>query len=167
MEIRAVRPEEWPELRELRLRALAGAPDAFSSTLDAADEISEEVWRRRTESSDQQVNLVAVDGGRFVGMCAVLLPEGTDTAQLVAMWVEPDHRSRGVGRARVEEAAAWCLARAVPRLGLWVNEENPAALGLYREQGFAPTGERDALRPGSPAMRIAMERPLPVGDGAS
>jgi len=34
LSIRPFRAEEWPAYRALRLRALADAPDAFSTTLD-------------------------------------------------------------------------------------------------------------------------------------
>jgi hypothetical protein len=34
MEVRQARAADWESLRELRLRALADAPDAFASTLE-------------------------------------------------------------------------------------------------------------------------------------
>ncbi|HEX5630845.1 MAG TPA: GNAT family N-acetyltransferase [Acidimicrobiia bacterium] len=161
MEIRPVRPEEWVELSQLRLRALAAAPDAFSATLADAASLDEQEWRRRAIATPQQVTLVAVEGAHLlVGMCAVIREPGNPAAQLVAMWVEPDHRSRGVGAALVESAAAWTRDSGADLLRLWVNEDNAPAIRLYGEHGFNPTGERERLRPRSKAMMIAMCRTI-------
>jgi len=100
----------------------------------------------------------------MVGLCAVLR-DGTDpTARLVAMWVEPDHRSQGIGAALVAAAADWCRRAGVAGLTLWVNEANAAAISLYRGQGFLATGEREPLRPGSPEMMIAMNQTITAAD---
>lgn len=37
MQVRHARPADWEALRELRLRALADAPDAFASTMEHAN----------------------------------------------------------------------------------------------------------------------------------
>lgn len=159
MEIRPIRPDEWVDLRDLRMRALRGDPSAFSSTLDEDSTLDDDEWRRRASSDSHQVTLVAV-AGRPVGMCAVVREGAADTARLVAMWVEPDHRSQGIGAALVEAAADWTSSHGIGTLHLWVNEGNTTAVGLYRDHGFVPTGDRRPLRPRSREWMIAMSRSL-------
>lgn len=164
MRVRPIRRSDWGDFRHIRLRALAEAPDAFSATLADETALDDTEWRRRATPTPQNVTLLAVESGKIVGLCAVLRNRTDPTARLVAMWVEPDHRSQGVGAALVAEAAAWCHREGVGVLTLWVNEANEAALRLYRGQGFIATGEREPLRPGAEAMMIAMRRTLTATD---
>jgi ribosomal protein S18 acetylase RimI-like enzyme len=59
MTVRRARPEEWAVLRELRLRALADAPDAFASKLADEAAAPEEMWRRRADGGPGLINLIA------------------------------------------------------------------------------------------------------------
>ena len=70
MDIRLVRPGEGHRLRELRLRALADAPDAFGSTLDRECAHGETEWVGWIEGWDGSRNalFVAEDGRHWVGM---------------------------------------------------------------------------------------------------
>ena len=47
MEIRQTRAADWKALRRLRLVALADAPGAFASTLEAELAFGDDVWRQR------------------------------------------------------------------------------------------------------------------------
>ncbi|HZQ37096.1 MAG TPA: GNAT family N-acetyltransferase, partial [Dehalococcoidia bacterium] len=63
MEIRAVRPDEAALLRDVRLRALADAPEAFLTTLDEALAYPEQVWRERAATQPGRVTLIAAEPG--------------------------------------------------------------------------------------------------------
>jgi putative acetyltransferase len=79
--------------------------------------------------------LVARDGGRAVGCGAIRLIDD-ETAEVKRMYVEPDQRGKGVGRAvlaRLEAAAAQLGAR---RLVLETGTHSPEALALYGRAGF-------------------------------
>lgn len=79
--------------------------------------------------------LVARDGGRAVGCGAIRLIDDV-TAEVKRMYVEPDQRGHGVGRAvlaSLQSAAAQLGAR---RLVLETGIYSPDALGLYRRAGF-------------------------------
>ncbi len=67
--------------------------------------------------------LVARDGDRAVGCGAIRLIDG-ETAEVKRMYVEPNQRGKGVGRA--------VLASLVLETGT----HSPDALGLYRRAGF-------------------------------
>jgi len=59
VEVRQAGAADWALLRELRLRALADAPDAFASTLDQEAVFPEEVWRQRAEGGPASANFIA------------------------------------------------------------------------------------------------------------
>jgi GNAT superfamily N-acetyltransferase len=79
--------------------------------------------------------LVARDDGRAVGCGAIRLIDAI-TAEVKRMYVEPNERGKGVGRAvlaSLQSAAAQLGAR---RLVLETGTHSPDALGLYRRAGF-------------------------------
>jgi ribosomal protein S18 acetylase RimI-like enzyme len=156
--------DDWATLRDLRLRALADAPDAFGSTLEAEERMSEADWIGRAAppaDSPPCINLIAELGEEPVGLAyACLDAADPGRANLYAMWVDPSARRSGLGRAIVERVADWALSAGAERLVLEVTEGNRAALGLYEREGFALTGERSPLRPGSSLYVQAMQLDL-------
>ena len=66
--------------------------------------------------------------------------ENEGRAQLVSMWVDPAYRRLGVGKALIDAAVEWNLARAVSELALMVTSVNVAAISFYERLGFAKTG---------------------------
>jgi len=131
-----MQPDDWALLRELRLRSLQLAPEAFGSTYAAEADLDEATWRERTSRT-----AVATRDGEPAGMVAAA-PDG-DGLGLFAMWVEPDHRGTGAADALVE----WVIDQAAGLpVHLGVAEGNNTALALYQRHGFRPTGESEALR---------------------
>jgi GNAT superfamily N-acetyltransferase len=81
--------------------------------------------------------LVARDGGRAVGCGAIRMLDAR-TAEVKRMYVEPDQRGRGVGKAvlaSLEEAAHRLGAE---RLVLETGIYQEAAIALYLAAGFTP-----------------------------
>jgi GNAT superfamily N-acetyltransferase len=161
MDVRPVRAADWQVLRELRLRALADAPDAFSSTLQEEAALPEQLWQQWAQGGPASVDFIAWEGGAAVGMAAIFaLANAPGRMQLVAMWVDPHHRRRGVARALAERAVRWAEDRHAREVVLWVADHNTPARELYERVGFRPTGERQPL-PSNPALSESMLR-LPL-----
>jgi GNAT superfamily N-acetyltransferase len=87
----------------------------------------------------------------------------TGAAAVIAMWVDPRYRGRGVGDALVGHVASWASGRGCDRLFLWVTDVNVAAQRLYERHGFVPTGARQEVREGEPAMEFEMVKDLRSG----
>ena len=151
-----MRPEEWRELRDLRLESLRDSPSAFWRRYDEELDLTEDEWRGRAASSC----FVAVEDGRFVGMVFGAPDEDeAGIANLYAMYVQPKARGRGIGEALVQTQLAWGRASGFARVRLMVNVENGGATRLYERCGFRDTGLREPLRDG-PHVLCEMTREL-------
>jgi ribosomal protein S18 acetylase RimI-like enzyme len=124
--------DDWARWRELRLQALADAPDAFSSTLTSWQGANEVRWRARLR--DVAYNLLAMDGATAVGMISGV---AGDPVELISLWVAPAVRGKGVGDALVRAVLAWSGPRAT-RLNVYPT--NAPAIALYRRNGFTEVG---------------------------
>jgi len=79
--------------------------------------------------------LVAREGDRAVGCGAIRLIDPT-TAEAKRMYVEPDQRGKGVGRAVLSGLEAAARQLGVRRLVLETGVHQEAAISLYRRAGF-------------------------------
>lgn len=79
--------------------------------------------------------VVARDGDRAIGCGAIRLLD-RNTAEAKRMYVEPDHRGRGVGRAVLASLEAAARQLGVQRLVLETGIHQEAAIFLYRRAGF-------------------------------
>jgi ribosomal protein S18 acetylase RimI-like enzyme len=158
MAIRVVQDEEWERARDLRLRAVADAPEAFTRSLEEEERLSESAWRERIAPSHSRVWIVeATNDDEFVGMAVASLDDPSKTAYLFGMWVEPESRRSGIGKRLVETVIEWGRARGAVRIELEVNELTRPAVALYQACGFAPTGHSRPLpsKPSATALEMA------------
>lgn len=136
IEVRVLGSGDWCVWREMRLQALAEAPDAFGSTLaewqGAGD--TEERWRKRL--TDVPFNLLAQMDGKPAGMVSATALDATDTVDLISMWVAPFARGRGAGDALISAVMEWAAREGARRVALDVVASNEPATGLYRRNGF-------------------------------
>ncbi|HEX8135835.1 MAG TPA: GNAT family N-acetyltransferase [Actinomycetes bacterium] len=160
VEVRRVDAAGWKELREVRLRALADALDAFASTLEREAAFPDDVWRQRAQGGPASANFIVREDGVGVGMAAVIPEPDPGRMQLVGMWVDPQHRHRGIGQALIGEAVRWSREHQARELIAWVAERNTAARMLYARVGFRPTDGRQPL-PSNPAVdEVLLRLPL-------
>jgi [ribosomal protein S18]-alanine N-acetyltransferase len=86
-----------------------------------------------------------------------------DEAELLTIAVEPRWRGRGLGRALMNAVFADLLLSPARRMFLEVDEQNLAAVALYRRLGFETISSRKGYyaRPdGSAATALVMARDL-------
>jgi RimJ/RimL family protein N-acetyltransferase len=141
MIVRRASTEDWQQLRELRLRALADSPDAFLTTLDEARARTDSEWREWAEST-----VVFVDD-EFTGMAGGFVQED-GIPMLIGMWVTPERRGTGLAEALARAVIEWARGLGAPRIVLWVVIGNVAAERFYERIGFAPTGVELEMRNG-------------------
>lgn len=158
--VRKLGVDDWKILREIRLRALLDAPEAFYSTYEDALKLDDDAWRDRL-TTPGRVTLLAELDARAAGMIGggpASEDEGDpEAAAMVAMWVEPESRGRGLADALTNALADWARQQGHPRLLLWVYDAAPRAAAFYRRAGFTPTGRVEVFRnDGRPLTLMSM-----------
>jgi len=142
MLLRLLNPQDAIACRSLRLRGLQESPTAFSSSYaqEAQKADSEFVARVTPEADGSRCVFGVFVDEQLAGMLGFVRPPQEKLrhwAELVGMYVAPEFRRRGFGRALVE--AAMTHARSVEgvrQLKLSVNATNSGARQLYRSLGF-------------------------------
>ena len=140
MKIHEPRVDEWARFRDLRLRALREDPAAFGARLDDEETLAEADWRGRILQPGTARFVVEEEDGRWIATAGVGLHEDAPP-EVFGMWVAPEARGRGLGRALVDEVARWASAQGADRLALWVNVAQAPAVRMYERAGFAREGE--------------------------
>lgn len=155
MRIRVFRPDESAAYREVRLRALQDAPDAFATTFEEASRWPPSQWERlRAVPLDSNLPLCAEMDGAIVAMMWARLDErARETVHLYQVWVAPQYRGRGLARAMLEKVIDWAGAVGARRIDLGVTCGDSPARRLYEAFGFRPIGESTPLRKES-ALRV-------------
>ncbi len=139
-------PEDWQRFRRVRLASLVDAPQAFCS-------VHAEVAARPPASWIQQLSDLPT---------WVILGQDTDlgvvridpkSAEFISLWVAPEGRGQGLGRALVGQCRTWAQQAGHPALTLRVKPDNLPDIGLYEAMGF----ERGALENGELWMSLALQ----------
>jgi GNAT superfamily N-acetyltransferase len=153
-EVRLIRASEWRLLRSLRLEALQDSPLSYGSTYAREAERPNHEWQERAAAGgagEDEVAFVAIADGRWVGMARGHLE--LPIAHLIAVYVTPEWRRRGIGRAVSMAVVDWARERQASAVVLSVSNWNDGARRVYESIGFAPTGVTKAL----PWNRSVME----------
>jgi ribosomal protein S18 acetylase RimI-like enzyme len=159
--VRRVTADDVDLMRDMRLRALQDAPLAFGSTYAREAAFDRAVWEQRVRANAAGERSVGFVADPSAGMAVGAIDEREpDVAHLYGMWVAPEARRTGTGRALVDAVIAWAAERGARLLTTSVEVSNAAATALYAAAGFADTGRREPLGH-SDAVVAVLERALP------
>lgn len=148
-------PDGWRTWREVRLAALADAPQAFGSTLAewTGDGDREERWRQRLSSVP--LNLVAFADDRPIAQASATAVDVDGRVELISMWVAPNWRGLGVSVALIETIVDWATEQGAAGVVLSVKKANDHAIRRYEQLQFERTAE-----PASEDDEVVMARTL-------
>jgi ribosomal protein S18 acetylase RimI-like enzyme len=155
--IRRAEIDDWQVCRDIRLRALREEPQAYESTLEDEQHLSDQQWRDRLVRAS---TFLAVDHETVVGM-AVALPQDDGDVMIVAMYVVPDARGRGIAASLIDEIGRMAVSRGSSRLVLDVADGNAAAERSYRRYGFVPVRQRVPMRRNPAVLQTRLAYGLP------
>lgn len=152
MMIRLLGPADAKEYLELRLEALKENPEAFSSSYEEVVNRPNPVAQyEKSFGLADQYNFGAFENDRLIGM-VTLLPETKEKlkhkANIVAMYVTPSQRGKGLGSALLSEAIKQAdKLEGITKINLSVVSINYGAKALYKKFGFESYGlEEKAIR---------------------
>jgi GNAT superfamily N-acetyltransferase len=91
-----------------------------------------------TGEADLLLAWVGAASGGCVAIAVRPLADGTRAAELKRLWVEPQFRGAGLGRALIKHAVEWSAQHACAAVVLdTIKEVMPEAGALYVSMGFA------------------------------
>jgi ribosomal protein S18 acetylase RimI-like enzyme len=125
----------------------------------------EEAWEDLAVTIAEGVALIAEEDGEPVGFAFCVLGErGRKTAHVTDLYVRPEARRRGIGRALLAELVEPAREAGLAHVSLEVLIHNVEARRLYERLGFAPVDMFLVAPLGALADRIGSdERPASAG----
>jgi ribosomal protein S18 acetylase RimI-like enzyme len=144
--VRRLVPDDAVAFIELRRFALLEAPFAFASSPEDDVAGSREFVEKALAATDQATFGAFAEG--LVGIVGIGRRQhlkASHTCEIWGLYVRPEARSVGVGRALIVEALSFAGSLAgVTHVGVSVTERAPEAASLYRSVGFVPWGVEPA-----------------------
>jgi ribosomal protein S18 acetylase RimI-like enzyme len=158
--IRPATADDYDLLRELW--------EEFEGGLDQEPYLREnwdEAWEDLAVTVDEGVALIAEEDGRALGFVfCVLGSHGRRTAHVTDIYVRPEARGRGIGRALLAELVEPARDAGLGHVSLEVLIRNTDARRLYDRLGFAPVDTFMVAPLGAFAERVgSVERPQSFG----
>jgi L-amino acid N-acyltransferase YncA len=140
IEVRDLRPDDWPEVAQIYAEGIATGDATFETDVPSWD-----VW---DGVHLHHPRLVGTTDGRVVAWAAALPVSARPVYRGVAeisLYVAGDYRGQGVGNALLE-----AFIVASERTGIWtlqtsVFPENTASLALLKRRGFREVGVRERI----------------------
>lgn len=161
--IRRLHTHEWELYRRTRLRSLADSPHAFGSTYAAEQQRPGALWQARLLAVTPAIDcpLIAENAEGVVGLVWGKTDAGDPAlAHVYQMWVAPEARGQGVGKALIDGVVDWARSNGARVLRLAVTSGNASAAALYLRAGFQDVGGPMELHEGSPVVSQVMELAL-------
>ena len=142
-EIEILKPEQWQEYREIRLKALQTDPTAFGESYEREIKRPSEEIIRKLSDSNLKVYVARVDN-KIVALAyyTLVLPGHVDhNAKIHAVFVTPEYRGQGIGFKLIKQILNDLhQIPKISRLWLSVGNEQVAAKNMYKKLGFKECG---------------------------
>ena len=167
--VERIRPEEGQVLREIRLRSLLDAPEAFGQRHDEAAATADSEWDATAKASAEGARRVwffarETADGPPIGVVQARRRQPFDCL-LFSMWVAPEARRLGVGSLLIDAVRDWGASWGARRVVLWVLAANEPAMRFYDRIGFTVLNDGPDAESGRAYGAFAMERPTEVAGG--
>jgi phosphinothricin acetyltransferase len=140
VELRDLRPGDWPEVAAIYAAGIAGRNSTFETEVPT--------WEDWDAGHLHDARLVALEDGRVVGWAALSPVSDRCCYRGVAensIYVAPDAQGRGIGRALLERLIGEAEAAGIWTIQTGIFPENVASLELHTRCGFRVVGVRERL----------------------
>ncbi|HWT44975.1 MAG TPA: GNAT family N-acetyltransferase [Vicinamibacterales bacterium] len=140
MTIRALRPEDWPEVERIYAEGIATGNATFES--------APPTWEQFDAGKLTVSRLVAVDDDGLAGWAAVSPVSSREVYRGVvehSVYVADRARGRGLGRQLLDALITACDAADIWTIQSSIFRENTASLRLHDRAGFRQVGHRERI----------------------
>ena len=144
------------------MEALQESPHAFATNYSEAKDQPDSHWLDIVQCKGRYKNsksFVGEDEGRPIAMAACH-PESIDKFRLIAMWVNPDARSAGIGSAILRIVETWTSSQGAKEIVAAVYSDNLIAIDFYLKQGFIEIEEERQIDPGHNKIELQFTKTL-------
>ena len=158
-----ITPSLASSYKEVRLRALQDTPSAFGSTYARESQFSAADWHQRAANlcTPRSIGYLAHHNNDYCGIAVSFLnQQDPQHAELMSMWVAPDHRRTGAGRLLVDAIESWARQCGAHTFQLMVTSSNVAAISFYQRLGFVRTGRTEPYPHDAAILEYEMSKPI-------
>ncbi len=150
MEVRSTRPEDKPAIRDVARRSMQASYSLDPKTIIGAIE----EWYGESRLADvfedeEKLLLVAEHRDQVVGFTDSVVT-GEETAELLWLHVDPDHRSEDYGKRLFEATRDRLAEHGATTLRGRVLADNADGNAFYERQGLTKVGETEVEIDGTP-----------------
>jgi ribosomal protein S18 acetylase RimI-like enzyme len=144
-DVRAATPDDADAIADINVRSWRHAyrgiiPDSYLAALDHAAVAN----RVREAALNRSATILVAGGPEVHGFSWVARSRDGDappeTAEIIAIYVDPERERRGIGRALALASCDAARSQGFTRLSLWVLEENARARAFYEALEFVSDG---------------------------
>lgn len=151
MEIRQLNSKDAEKYLTIRHEALQNSPDAFASSYEEEKDQPVEKYKNRFQTPQNSFTFGTFEESQLVGVITLVkeqLFKLRHRANIVAMYVIPEKRGKGIGKALISKAIQMADSlEDIEQLYLTVVTTNEPAKRLYSSIGFEVFGkEKRALK---------------------
>jgi GNAT superfamily N-acetyltransferase len=114
--------------------------------LDDVLKRSDAEWQQLTRQYAGRPNshtYFAFENDIACGMSACVI--NGENVELFSVWVDPQYRRKGVGRALVQYGRKWSLSKGAIRIKVGIYQDNQNAVVFYRSMGFVDSSQVDPV----------------------
>lgn len=159
-EIVELTPDDWQELKTLRIESAQNAPRAFGDAVESMRSMTEENWRGMFTTGRY---FAARENGKLVGVVCMVRERESGADHIVSvysLYVTPEARRSGVGTALLERVLTEVQDGRTRKLRLRVDAKDDGAIALYRNMGFTDVGVlKEEMRLGDEFVdKLVMEK---------
>ena len=152
--VREARPSDVPRIRELIVELAT-----YERSAGQAKASDEQLRTALFGARPAVFGLVAEADDDVVGFALWFLNfstwEGVHGIYLEDLYVRPEHRGRGLGKALLRSLASIAVARGYARFEWWVLDWNAPSIDFYRSMGATAMDEWTVFRLSGTALRAA------------
>jgi ribosomal protein S18 acetylase RimI-like enzyme len=162
IKLRWLEADDWQDLRDMRLAALADSPKFFLSTHKKEERYKERRWRKEFRRGEWAL---AYLDGRPIGMAGVTWFKDIPKCDryIEYLWIDPARRRKGIASAFARMIIDELADDRIGTIWLWVMDGNRPASDLYTSLGFEAVGKSSPLKklPGRWEDKMALDLSCP------